>query len=376
MKNKRVWNVLFVLFLCVAWFAIGWVANARFSSPETAIIKSVYHQVQNESIFNDLTAAELSYAAIRGMLRDINDPFAEFIEPEAAQDLIDAFTGNTGVVGLYAENVDEKVVVLEVYPDGPADLAGVEPGDVILSIDEVVLDKDSDSSETGLLIRGAPDTSVVLDLLRDGETFDITIIRQQKRFASSRLLPGRIGYIYLNGFNETATQEMEEALRTVLEEEPIGLLLDLRNNEGGDMDSAQDILSFFIGDGLLFSAELTQGRTVEFFAEGNPVAADIPIVVLMDNSTYSAGETFAAAIAELGRGTTIGSNSYGKGLIQASIPMADGTILQMTVAKWYSSNGEWYQDRGVPPQIEIYDDPATEEDELVQKGIELLLAAP
>jgi len=323
-----------------------------------------------------LTEAELSYAAIRGMLKDINDPYAEFIEPEAAQDLIDAFTGNTGVVGLYAENVDEKVVVLEVYPDGPADLAGVEPGDVILSIDEVVLDKDSDSSETGLLIRGAPDTSVVLDLLRDGETFDITIIRQQKRFASSRLLPGRIGYIYLNGFNETATQEMEEALRTVLEEEPIGLLLDLRNNEGGDMDSAQDILSFFIGDGLLFSAELTQGRTVEFFAEGNPVAADIPIVVLMDNSTYSAGETFAAAIAELGRGTTIGSNSYGKGLIQASIPMADGTILQMTVAKWYSSNGEWYQDRGVPPQIEIYDDPATEEDELVQKGIELLLAAP
>lgn len=376
MKNKRVWNVFFVLFLCTAWFVIGWVANARFSSPETAIIEAVYHEVRNESIFNDLTDAELSYAAIRGMLRDINDPFAEFIEPEAAQDLIDAFAGNTGVVGLYAENVDDKVVVLEVYQDGPADMAGVEPGDVILSIDGIVLDKDSDSSETGLLIRGAPDTPVVLEVLRDGETIDITIIRQQKIYAASSLLPEKIGYIYLNGFNEMATREMEEALRTVLEEDPIGLLLDLRNNEGGDMDAAQDILSLFIGDGMLFSAELTQGRTVEFFAEGNPIAPEIPVVVLMDESTYSAGETFASAISELGRGTTIGSHSYGKGLIQASIPMADGTILQMTVARWYSSSGEWYQDRGVPPQVEVYDDPGTEEDELVQKGIEYLLAVP
>ena len=92
----------------------------------------------------------------------------------------------------------------------------------------------------------------------------------------------------------------------------------------------------------------------------------------MDKTTYSAAETCAAAIAESGRGQTIGSNSYGKGLIQATIPLLDDTLLQMTIARWRSPSGEWYQDSGVPPQIEARDDPATEADELLQAAIEVL----
>ena len=92
----------------------------------------------------------------------------------------------------------------------------------------------------------------------------------------------------------------------------------------------------------------------------------------MDKTTYSAAETCAAAIAETGRGKTIGSNSYGKGVIQATVPLTDDTLLQMTIAKWRSPNGEWYQERGVTPQIEASDDPATETDELLQAGVKSL----
>ncbi len=100
--------------------------------------------------------------------------------------------------------------------------------------------------------------------------------------------------------------------------------------------------------------------------------ADIPLVVLMDKTTYSAAETCAAVIAESGRGKTIGSSSFGKGVIQATIPLVDDTLLQMTIAKWLSPNGEWYHGRGVPPQIEVSDDPATETDEPLQRAVEIL----
>jgi carboxyl-terminal processing protease len=169
---------------------------------------------------------------------------------------------------------------------------------------------------------------------------------------------------------------MKEELDSLLEQEPSALIWDLRENEGGDMQATQEIISYFIEDGLLFTAELTRERTVEFFAKGETLITDLPMVVLIDETSYSAAETAAAAIAETGRGVTVGTNSYGKGLIQATIPMVEDTMLQLTIARWLSSDGKWYHERGVTPQVEISDDPNTEVDEVLQRGVEVLLHSP
>lgn len=231
------------------------------------------------------------------MLGTIDDPYAELIEPEAAHNFTDTFTGQTGVVGLYAENQGDRVVISIVFPDGPADKAGLRVEDVILAIDGVTLDNETDSSETGLMIRGSPGTTVHLTTLRDNQVLEYDLIRQVREYVTSRMLPEGIGYLTLNAFNRTASQQMNEALQALLEQNPVGLIWDLRNNEGGDMLAAQEILSYFIEDGLLFSAELTQDRTVRFFAKGKAIAADVPLVVLMDKTTYSDAETCAAARA-------------------------------------------------------------------------------
>jgi carboxyl-terminal processing protease len=188
------------------------------------------------------------------------------------------------------------------------------------------------------------------------------------------MLPQKIGYISLIAFNQTASQQMKQALEGLVQQKPIGLIWDLRNNEGGDVQAAQQILSYFIKKGLLFTAVQTQDRQVAFTANGETVAGDIPLVVLIDKTTYSAGEISSAAIAETGRGQTIGNTTYGKGVIQASIPIVGGNVLQMTVAKWLSPRGEWYNGKGVSPQIVASDDPSTQIDEILQKGIEVLLA--
>ena len=333
---------------------------------------AAYNGIANDSLFNKHTSQELSYAAIRGMLATIDDPYSELIEPMAAQNFTSAFSGQTGVIGLYAENKAGQVVITIVFPNGSADKAGLQVGDVILSIDGVTLDKYADSSETGLMIRGSPGTTVHLKIQRNDQVLEYDVTRRVRDYVTSRMLPGGIGYISLNAFNRTASQQMKDALEALTAQNPKGLIWDLRNNEGGDMQAAQDILSDFIKDGLLFTADLTNNRTVQFFAKGKPIAADIPLVVLMDKTTYSAAETCAAAVAETGRGTTIGTNSFGKGVIQATVPLLNNTLLQLTIAKWLSPKGEWYQGRGVSPQIVVNNDPATEADEPLQRAVELL----
>jgi carboxyl-terminal processing protease len=374
LQRRQLFKLLGIIALCAASFGAGLWAAGRMRNPDEKLIEAAYSRIANDSLFNQHTGQQLSYAAIRGMLATIDDPYAELIEPMAAQNFTSTFSGQTGVIGLYAENKTGQVVITIVFPSGPADKAGLQVGDVILAIDGVTLDQYADSSETGLMIRGSPGTTVHLKIQRDDQVLEYDVIRQVREYVTSRMLPGGIGYISLNAFNSTASQQMKDAIEALMAQNPTGLIWDLRNNEGGDMQAAQDILSDFIKDGLLFTAELTHGRTVQFLAKGNPIAADIPLVVLMDKTTYSAAETSAAAIAETGRGTTIGSNSYGKGVIQATIPLLDDTLLQMTIAKWRSPNGEWYQGRGVAPQIEVSDDPSTETDEPLQKAVEILLS--
>jgi carboxyl-terminal processing protease len=371
-RRRQVFILLGVVALCAASFGAGFWVAGRVKNPDEKLIDAAYSRIANDSFFNQHTGRQLSYAAIRGMIATIDDPYAELIEPMAAQNFTSTFSGQTGVIGLYAENKAGKVVISIVFPNGPADKAGLQVGDVILAIDGVTLDQYADSSETGLMIRGSPGTIVHLKIQRGDQVLEYDVTRQVRDYVSSRMLPGGIGYISLNAFNKTASQQMKDAIQALMAQNPTGLIWDLRNNEGGDMQAAQDILSYFIKDGLLFTAELTHGRSVQFMAKGNPIAADIPLVVLMDKTTYSAAETCAATIAETGRGTTIGSNSYGKGVIQATIPLMDNTLLQMTIAKWLSPNGEWSQGRGVAPQIEVNDDPSTEADEPLQKAIEVL----
>jgi carboxyl-terminal processing protease len=371
-SKKHVFTALGILAVCAGSFAAGlWIQQRRESADEK-LVKAAFGLIASDALFNQHTDRELAYTAIRGMLATIDDPYAELIEPQAALNFSSTFTGQTGVVGLYAENQAGQVVISIIFPNGAAAKAGLQAGDVILAIDGVKLDEATDSSEAGLMIRGAPGSTVHLQVRRGEQVLEYDIVRQVREYVSADMLPEGIGYISLNAFNRTASQQMKEALEKLLAQNPDGLIWDLRNNEGGDMQAAQDILSYFIEDGVLFSAELTNDRTIQVKAEGNALDADIPLVVLMNKTSYSAAETCAAAIAESGRGMTIGSNSYGKGLIQATIPLEGDTMLQMTVAKWFSPGGKWYQGKGVAPQIEASDDLATDEDELLQKAIEVL----
>lgn len=370
--RKHWFTITLVVILLGIAFSAGWWTNELGADPNRRLVETAYDTVANQSIFNRQSGTELAYAAVRGMLASIDDPYAELIEPDAANNLVSTFNGKMGVVGLYAENRDRRVIVTIVYPGGAAEAAGVLPGDEILAIDGKPLDQDSDSSETGLLLRGTPGSDVKITARRGEKVLDFELARREQRYVTWKMLPEGVGYITLSAYNQTSSQQMQNALKELLQQQPRSLVWDLRNNEGGDMQAAQQILSYFINDGLLFTAELNGGRRVQFEAKGQALAPSIPLVVLIDHTTYSAAETSAAAVAQNGRGKTVGQTTYGKGVIQATMPLPGDTMLQMTVARWLAPDGTWYHQKGVPPMIAAQDDPATEADEILEKALQIL----
>lgn len=372
--KKHWFSILGIFILCGLSFSAGWWVNEKTGDPNAKLIETAYQKISNESFFNSQTNQELAYEGIRGMLAAVDDPYAALIEPEAAQNFSNTFSGKTGVVGLYTTNKKSKVEISIVYPNGSAEKAGIRVGDILLAIDGKKLAADTNSSEAGLMMRGVIGSKVRLEIQRGEKTQEFELVRQEQQFVTGEMLPEGIGYVSLIAFNQTASKQMGTILKDLLAQNPIGLIWDLRNNEGGDMQAAQDILSYFINDGRLFTAVLTADRQVEFRAEGKAIANELPLVVLIDKTTYSAAETCAAAVNDLGRGKTIGSETYGKGVIQATLAISNDTMLQMTVAKWLSPNGVWYHGKGVLPQIGMTDDPNTEEDEILQKGIGILMS--
>jgi carboxyl-terminal processing protease len=371
--KKHVTNFVTLLLLCATWFAIGWIVRSQRLGPEIGLVEQVRQQLLSEYPGELPTTRELTYAAIRGMLRRVGDPHAALFEPVVGQRFQDDFAGRAGVIGLYPEKRDGQMLVGVVFPGEPADQAGLREGDVILAVDGVEFDEDTTSAEAILLIRGPVGTAAHFVVRRGEEILQFDPIRQERTIVSARMLPGEIAYVAQYTFTMNATQRMKEALDELLAQRPEGLIWDLRSNGGGSMEATQDILSYFIQDGLLFTVELEGGEQKQFVASGEGMATDIPLVVLVGERTYSAAEAAAAAIAERERGAIIGSQTYGKGTVQATIPLIQDCMLQMTVARWLSPTGQWYEGRGVTPDISATDDEGAEEDLVLQLAIDYIL---
>jgi carboxyl-terminal processing protease len=187
------------------------------------------------------------------------------------------------------------------------------------------------------------------------------------------MLDGNIAYFAQHTFTSNSPAEVTAVLQEFVEQGAQGIIWDLRSNGGGSMEAAQANISAFIEEGLLFQIELKGGEIRQIEATGEALAGDIPLVILVSGTTFSAAETAAASIQEHGRGVLIGDTTYGKGTVQTTLPMPEGTAVQFTIAHWLSPNGEWFDGRGVEPDIKVIDNPETSEDEVLSSAIEWLL---
>ncbi len=316
--------------------------------------------------------------AIKGMMDSLGDQHSSYMDPDQHRQANIDLTGEYDGIGAYVDATQEYLTIVSPMPGSPAEEAGLEPGDQIIAVDG----EDMTGIDGSLVIRkvvGPAGTPVTLTIYREGEQpFDVTLERARIIIPNleTELLEGDIAYIKLYGFSENATQDLIAALEDLLAQDPDGMILDLRNNPGGERDSAVDISSQFIDQGVIMYQEYGDGRRDTYEAVEGGLATDIPLVVLINEGSASASEIVAGAVQDYERGTLVGKTTFGKGSVQNWIPLADDQgLVRITIARWLTPNGNTIHEVGVIPDFEIEyteEDFENEIDPQLDKAIELL----
>jgi carboxyl-terminal processing protease len=300
---------------------------------------------------------EMTYAAIRGMLNSLNDPYTAFIEPEAAAIQAEDATGEYEGIGAYVDLDEEgRLLIIEPFEGSPAEEAGLLPDDRIIAVDGV--------STAGLtlyeaigLVRGPAGTEVTLLVERDGvpEPFEVTVTRAhfEIEITQTEMLDNDIGYIRLREFSATAGQKMQEGLEKLLAQNPRGIILDLRYNPGGWLDQAVEVSDLFLDGGVILTQRWKDGSQQVYKAHPGEIAEDIPLVVLVDRGTASAAEIVSGALQDQGRAILIGETTFGKGAVQLVYNLSDGSQLLVTSALWFTPNNQPIHGNGLTPDIEV-----------------------
>ena len=302
----------------------------------------------------------MTYGAIRGALASLGDPNTNFTEPVYAAIFDEDMGGNFEGIGATVNMQDGQVVIVRPLPGSPAEKAGLLPADIIQEVDGTPLEG-MNLLDAIALIRGPEGTTVLLTIQRPSETnaeaeiFEVVITRKKQELPTveGRMLDDGIAYIRLYEFNSPSANRMKDTLEELIEQDPQGLIFDLRDNPGGYLQSAVLIASQFIDDGVVLYERGRDGSEHEYSVRGKGVATSIPLVVLVNGGTASASEIVAGAIQDHNRGILIGQQTVGKGSVQTSHHLSDGSSLHVTIARWYTPNDEQIDMKGLTPDLVV-----------------------
>ncbi len=295
----------------------------------------------NMNYVDEINPAELNETAIHAMLREL-DPYTVFIPESEIEDVRLLTMGEYGGIGSIIQYYDDNVHISEPYENFPAHKAGLLPGDAIMEINGVNTEKKS-VSEVSELLKGQPGSELTLKIKREGEKNIITKTLTREKIKIDNIpyytvLDGGIAYIILNQFTKDAAKELKDAFLTMRSENDLkGLIIDLRGNGGGLLNEAVDIVNIFVPKNKL--VVYTQGKTPDqnrnYYTKHEADDIDIPLAILVNESSASASEIVSGAIQDFDRGVIIGQRTFGKGLVQNILPMAYNTQMKVTIAKYY-----------------------------------------
>ncbi|HEX6205621.1 MAG TPA: S41 family peptidase [Solirubrobacterales bacterium] len=326
---------------------------------------------------------ELGNATLQGMVRELRkrhgDRFTEYFSPEALAAFNEQIEGRFSGVGLSVIEVPKGLRVAQVFPRSPAEEAGIEVGDTVVSVEGESLAGKS-SEEATKLIKGPEGTQVTIGVrdAKSGKTRKLTLTRAEVTLpnVSSKVetVDGRkLGYVRLFSFSEGAHGQLARGVEKVRKQGAEGIVLDLRHNPGGLLDEAVLTASLFLPEGevVVRTNSRTQGKSVHKTTDGR--ISRLPVVVLIDRGTASAAEILTAALADDAGAEVVGTRSYGKGVFQEERSLANGGALKLTVGEYFTPDGvNLAESHGIHPDVKAQDDPKTKADEAEQRALEVL----
>jgi carboxyl-terminal processing protease len=356
---------------------------AENNGDELALFWEAWHLIEQNYIGNIPDSKQFTYALIRGAMASLNDPYTILLEPVAREEEVISLRGNFGGIGAYIQRNEAGEAFLLPIPGNPADAAGILEGDILLAVDGEPVTAEMPVEQIVEKVRGEKGTTVTLTVRHPEETasVDITIERGDILVPSvlARLVPDQptIGYIQLTRFSGESANEMEKAIADLQEQGATSLILDLRGNGGGLVDSAVNIADQFIDTGVLLHQESRQDGERTFEATAGTLVGDMPVVVLIDGGTASASEILAGALQDYERATLLGTTTFGKGSVQLVYDLSDGSSIHVTSARWFTPDKNQIDQVGLTPDVIV--EPSAEaqaagRDEMLEKATELLLS--
>ncbi|HOZ55886.1 MAG TPA: S41 family peptidase [bacterium] len=334
---------------------------------------------QNYVDRSELTDKQLFYGALRGLVAAVDDPYTVFMDPQVTKEFEDDLSGTFEGIGAEIGIKEDILTIVAPLPGMPAEKAGLKAGDKIYAINGTST-AGLNTDEAVRRIRGPKGTQVTLSIFRQGfkAIQDFTITRDSivVKSVNAKLREDGIYIIEISNFNNDTLNLFNSAVRDVISKNPKGIILDLRNNPGGYLDTAIELASEWIEGGVVVSEKYSDQRLDEHLSRGRARLKDFATVVLVNQGSASASEIVAGALQDYKKATIVGKKTFGKGSVQTMQNLSDGSSIKITVAKWLTPKGRSISDEGIKPDIEVElteEDYNKDNDPQIDKALEILL---
>lgn len=319
---------------------------------------------------------ELAEGIYTGLLYGLQDPYSRYYTAEEYQEVSESTEGEYVGIGILMGKASQGgALVIECYPDGPCDLAGVLVGDVIVKINEQDV-TDMKTSQIVQLVKNVADKQVILTIERENTeeplVIPVEISDVELPTVTGKMLDSQTGYVAISEFKGVTPKQYENVVQDLKDQGMERMIVDLRDNPGGLLNSVCDVLSQILPKGRIVYTENKYGIQEEKLCDGeNPL--NMPLIVLVNGNSASASEVFAGAIQDYQVGTIVGTTTYGKGIVQTLKELSDGSAVKMTISKYFTPNGNDIHGVGIQPDVVIQEESSTEEiDEQLEKAKEIL----
>lgn len=325
---------------------------------------------------DDVSEEDMAEGTFKGVVAALGDPYSEYYTEEEYESLMESTSGEYNGIGVSISQKEEngEITIATVFDDTPAKEAGIQEGDVIVAVDGNDMTGKS-SQDVVSMIKGKTDGTVTITVMRNGEKLDLQVeIRKVERpTVANHMMDGNIGYIKLSEFDGVSTSQFSEALNELKDQGMEKLVIDIRDNPGGRLDVVCDLLDLFVDkDKLIVYTKDKNGNKQEEYTRYDASVKDIPISIIVNGNSASAAEVFTGVMQDYGLAKIVGTQTFGKGIVQKILDMGDGSAVKLTVSKYYLPNDENIHGQGITPDYVIDADENTEEDVQLNKAVEVL----